>query len=152
MAEANSKAPFLRLSRSPFSFASLILTFLVIAAIATSFYLYDQYQKTNKELERLRANPREVAQEESKTLITKVGRLVALPEGEDPTVATITDIEKLKNQPFFARAKNGDKVLIYTQAKKAYLYDPVANKVVEVAPVNIGSPAPSPTEASPEGE
>ena len=33
--------------------------------------------------------------------------------------------------------KNGDKVLIYSQAGKAYLYDPVINKLLEVAPINL---------------
>lgn len=33
--------------------------------------------------------------------------------------------------------KNGDKVLIYVKAKKAILYDPAKNIIVDVAPVNI---------------
>ena len=41
---------------------------------------------------------------------------------------------------FFSKAKVGDKVIIYTNARKAILYDPVAGKIVEVAPVNIGTP------------
>lgn len=79
------------------------------------------------------------AQEEIKRLVAEVGKLIQLPTGEEPTVATVTDIDKLKDQPFFQKAKNGDKVLIYTQARKAILYDPTAKKIVDVAPVNIGT-------------
>jgi hypothetical protein len=50
----------------------------------------------------------------------------------------ISDPEKLKGQAFFAKAKIGDNVLIYTASKKAYLYDPVANKILEVAPIDFG--------------
>ena len=65
-------------------------------------------------------------------------------------MATVSDLEKLKDQPFFAKAKIGDKVLIYTDAKKAILYDPVNDKIVEVAPINIGNsnPAEAPETAS----
>ncbi len=76
-----------------------------------------------------------------------MGRLITLPEGEEPTVATITDIEKLKDQTFFQKAKNGDKVIIYTNAKKAILYDPIARKIIDVAPVNIGTPSASAAQA-----
>ncbi|MBP9669332.1 MAG: hypothetical protein KBE09_03515 [Candidatus Pacebacteria bacterium] len=68
-------------------------------------------------------------------LVAEVGRLIVLPENEVPTVATVTEPEKLKDQLFFANAKMGDKVLLYTEAKKAYLYDPVAKKLIEVAPI-----------------
>ncbi len=74
---------------------------------------------------------------EAKDVIAQVGKILVLPEGEDPTVATVTNLEKLKDQPFFAKAKLGDRVLIYTGAKKAILYDPIANKIVEVAPLGI---------------
>lgn len=77
--------------------------------------------------------------DEVKKLVLEVGKLIDLPTGEDPTVATVTDISKLKDQPFFQKAKNGDKVLIYTQAKKAILYDPKIKKVIDVAPLNIGT-------------
>ncbi len=98
---------------------------------------YFFYQKAKPQVG---INP-ENAQAEVKKLVGEVGKLIDLPQGEDPTIATITDISKLSSQPFFARAKNGDKVLIYSQAKKAILYDPKAKKVIDVAPINIGSPS-----------
>jgi hypothetical protein len=68
------------------------------------------------------------------TLIKTVGQLMFLPS-EEPTIATVTDKEKLAKQPFFAQAENGDKVIIYTQAKKAILYRPTQKKIVDVAPL-----------------
>jgi len=109
----------------------IILLFLIVAGAAVYFYL---------QLTELQKNPQKVAEKETKALIERVAKLIVLPEGETPTIATVTDPELLKSQAFFANAKKGDKVLIYTNAKKAILYDPVANKIVEVAPVNIGTP------------
>lgn len=116
----------------------LFLIVLVIIALTGAGYSYRLYLKTQSELIELRENPRVSAFEEAQELIEKVGQLVDLPKDETPTVATITDVEKLKDQSFFAKAENGDRVLIYNQIKRAILYRPSANKVIEVAPVNIG--------------
>lgn len=101
----------------------IIVLGLVFLAI-TGFVYYTQF--ANKQ-----------APDEVSLVVSQVGKLVHLPEGETPTLATVSDTSKLENQPFFALAQNGDKVLIYTSAKKAYLYRPSTNKVVEVGPVNI---------------
>lgn len=100
------------------------------------YYFFTQKTKS--------ANPQDQqkqVQEADRKLIAEIGKLIDLPKAENPTVATISDITKLSNQPFFQKAKNGDKVLIYPVAKKAILYDPVLKKVLEVASVNIGSPS-----------
>lgn len=83
-------------------------------------------------------NPTEAARQEVKALMERVGKLIELPN-EEPTVATISDKEKLKDQPFFVKSENGDKVLIYTQARKAILYRPSTNKIIEVSTVNLGN-------------
>lgn len=115
-----------------------IIVLLLIGAAATpSYYFYGKYQKSQALLQ----NPTEAAKEEVNAITAKVGKLIELPSGEEPTVATILDKEKLKDQPFFARAENGDKAIIYTQAKKAILYRPSINKVIDVGPLNIGQPA-----------
>lgn len=106
---------------------------LVLLVLGGGGYFYYQTQKNQA------ANPQASAQEEVKKVVLEVGKLIDLPAGEDPTIATVTDITKLKDQPFFQKAKNGDKVLIYTNARKAILYDPVAKKVLDVAPINIGT-------------
>ena len=108
---------------------AILIAFLAVISIA--LYLYWQ----NRELK----NPELVAEKETAKIVVLVGRLMVLPEGETPTVATVTDPEKLKDQVFFANAKKGDKVLIYTQAKKAVLYDPAQDKIIEIAPLNIDS-------------
>jgi hypothetical protein len=74
-------------------------------------------------------------QEEATKTIQAVGKLMVLPD-EVPTVATVTDLEKLKDQVFFKNAKIGDKVLIYLKAQKAILYDSESNKIIELAPLN----------------
>lgn len=84
-------------------------------------------------------NPTLAAQDEVKQIVEKVGKLIELPADEAPTVATVSDKEKLKEQVFFSKSKNGDKVLIFTQARKAILYRPDTNKIIEVAPINLGA-------------
>lgn len=82
-------------------------------------------------------------QEENKSLVDKVGQLIILPDDETPTIATVSDLDKLKGQPFFAKAELGDKVLIYAKAKKAILYRPAGNKIVELAPLSDNGDIPT---------
>jgi len=89
------------------------------------------------------------AKEAYDTLVKKVGSNINLPQNESPTVATVSDVNQLKGQAFFKNAQNGDKVMIYTQARKAILYRPSTNKIIEVGPISVlNSPAPHPTMAS----
>ena len=110
--------------------ALILLLILVLAGVATKFYL--KAQKLQSEVQASTIN-------EVQKIVTEVGKLIILPKDEEPTVATISDVEKLRDQVFFANAKNGDKVLIYVKAQKAILYDPVQKKIVEMAPLNNGT-------------
>ena len=120
---------------------TLVLLVLAIAGIGSAIFLGYKYQKAQKEIQTIRTDPtviQKAAQAEVKQLLDQVGKLIDLPQKESPTVATVTDSQKLKSQPFFAKAKNGDKIIIYTEAKKALIYRPSTNKIVDVAPVTIG--------------
>lgn len=111
-----------------------VLVALLVCSIVAALYFYQASVA-------LKVNPSVAAQKDVEALVARVGKLIELPEGETPTVVTVSDPEKLKDQPFFAKAKAGDKVLLYSTAQKAYLYDPVTNKIVEVAPINLGTGA-----------
>lgn len=109
----------------------LALTIVAVAGVGSSYYFYTEFQA-------IKANPQALTEKENQTLVAKLGQLIVLPD-EQPTVATVADPNKLKDQAFFAKAKVGDKVFIFTNAKKAILYDEENNKIVEVAPINIGN-------------
>jgi uncharacterized protein HemX len=133
-------------------FIGLVVLLVAVTLAAAGFAFY-YYQKFNT----LKADPQSLADQETQALINRVSQIIVLPTNEQPTIATVADPSQLQDQPFFAKAKQGDKVLIYTNARKAILYDPVLNKIVEVAPLSIGNsfaggtsptpPAPAPTPA-----
>jgi hypothetical protein len=120
----------------------IIIPLIMVVAIAAAGYFYWQ-------MHLLKQNPQVVAQEEVSDLVAKVSNLMVLPTGEIPTIATVSDPSALKDQAFFALAAKGDKVLIYAQAKKAILYSVALNKIIDVAPLNIGAqPAVTPPAAT----
>jgi hypothetical protein len=106
------------------TYRMLVLVLLVIALLWGAGYVY----KNN-------IRP----QAGNASTVEKISKLIILPADETPTIATVSDLEALKGQPFFADAKVGDIVLIYANAKKAILYDPVLNKIVNATSVGIGS-------------
>lgn len=103
-----------------------VIVGIAAAAGAGGFYMY-----------RSATPSATTAKEDAKTLVSEVAKLMLLPTDEEPTIAMVSDVTKLKDQPFFAAAANGDHVLIYTKAKKAILYRPSVQKIIEVAPVNL---------------
>lgn len=113
-------------------FMKYFMPVITVVAIALAGLMYMQLMKVKQ-------NPQAQAQKEVRELVAKVSKLVVLPEGETPTVATVSDPEALKDQAFFTNAQKGDKVLIYTNAKKAVLYSVTTNKILDVAPLNIGN-------------
>lgn len=117
-------------------FIIFLFVFLFLFSSIPSVYFYLQFKKAESRL----GNPVLGAKDQVKGVITSVGKLIRLPTDENPTVATISNIDNLKKQqPFFANSKNGDKVLIYTKNKKIIIYDPVGNTIVDVGPLTITS-------------
>lgn len=113
----------------------VVLTLSVALVVATGLAFYFWYQNGDGVVDQLSNQ----SQDEVQKLVAEISQFLILPTDEEPTVATVSDVEALKGQPFFAKAQKGDKVLIYTKAKKAILYNPATHKIVEVAPINLGN-------------
>lgn len=130
----------------------VVIVCLIIIAGGLGFYVYKFHPQVLGMISPLNTNVGNTGQltpDETQKVLATVGKLIDLPSGETPTIATITDITKLAGQDFFKKAHNGDQVIIYTQAKKAYLYSPNMNKIIDVEPISFASSA-SATPATPE--
>ncbi|MBM3206512.1 MAG: hypothetical protein FJZ43_02735 [Candidatus Staskawiczbacteria bacterium] len=110
-----------------------LFVFFILAIIILCVGLFLIFKSYN-----FSKNTQSSSQDKAQNIVEKVSKLVILPENETPTIATVTDPGKLKDQPFFSGAKEGFKVLIYANSKKAVLYDPFLNKVVQIGPIIIG--------------
>ncbi len=123
-------------------FASLFLVgglvILIIVLLGASIYFYLQYQNSLK-------TSTNASQSEVNSLVEKVGKHYDLPQNDNVTLATVSDISKLSGQVFFSKAQNGDKVLIYPKTSLAILYRPSIDKIINVGPVNTQSEAAAPS-------
>ncbi|TSC55742.1 MAG: hypothetical protein G01um101418_789 [Parcubacteria group bacterium Gr01-1014_18] len=111
---------------------SIGIGIIAIAALAGCFYYYQEAQALKKD-------PALAARQEAQKTLARVGQILYLPK-EEPQIASINDPEKLKDNPFFAESQKGDKLLMYKEAKRAILYDPIAHKIRDIAPWNPDVP------------
>lgn len=128
------------------SYIANVLLLVVLVAAGSWFFLKykkersdlgKKYADAAKQLDAFKQDPNAAAQAEANKTIEAVGKLYSLPKDETPSVATVKDKTKLKDQPFFASAENGDVTLIYSTAKLAILYRPSSNKIINVSSVTI---------------
>lgn len=120
----------------------IVSLILVIFLINTS----NNNQNLKRQVEQLSANRQEAQENEAQRLKAEVGKIIELPKDELPTVATVVDADKVRNQSFFADSENGDKVLLFAQTGKAILYRPNIKKIIEVAPINLNNQQKNDTE------
>lgn len=124
----------------------LLIAVLVGGSLATAYVFYRRYQKALS----LLANPEKLVADNKNAMLEKIRTIIELPD-EEPSTATVTDVEKMRDQPFFAKARIGDVVLIFYKEAKTILYRPSENRIVNWAFVDTGqvagarSAAPSPT-------
>lgn len=109
------------------------ITFFAIPlfALIGSMLFYSLYYTKTDSYAQKKAN------EETKTLVSDVAKLIMLPPGE-PAIFDVQDPEVLKKQQaFFEGAEKGDKLLVYAESGKAIVYSPKKNIIVNVGPVTF---------------
>lgn len=121
----------LRLLREKW-WAVLLICFLLVGIGVLTY----NYIATRNELNRLSRSNQAVSAQQ---LTEEISKHLLLPD-ERPTLATVSDTEKLKGQEFFKNAENGDKVLIFPKAGRALIYRPSTDQVIEYAKVNLSIP------------
>lgn len=124
-----------------------VVTVALVSVIIGGIFLFSKIGSKTP------VDPQAQALEEVKKYTGEIGKLMDLPVNETPTVATVVDSTKLAASPFFQKAKNGDKVLLYPNNLKAILYNPELKKIIEVGwPFNTTpatqSATPSATESA----
>ncbi len=112
--------------------AVLILVYMAVSTYAAVYYyrMYTTYEaKVPKEQKQ--------ADKDIDMTLALVKKLMSVPD-ERPTMAVVKDAETLKEQQqFFAQAQNGDKLLIFRNAKKVILYRASINKIIESGPLLV---------------
>lgn len=134
------KTPRRRRGRGTFNF---LLFVGIIAAIALFGWAEMQrrdaigrLQETEQELEKIRQSTERRGSEVARQVLESVSQLIDIPTDPEPTVATIVDVDALREaSPFYNKAENGDHLII-TEAR-AILYDPDRKIILDVVPVRI---------------
>lgn len=119
----------------PKTIGVLVLGILIAAAAAWLLFFKNPMQGNAPKS--AQSNTGVSVEAEAKMLSGEIGKFMELPTGEASVVMTVSDVSKLTDQPFFQRAKNGDKVLYYPASQRAFLYDPVAKKILDIGFLNF---------------
>ncbi len=130
-------------AKSGSSIAKTLAIIVVIALIALVFTIDAKRRDAENQLKQMsmkmdqltNKNPQEDAAA-AKAIVDDVKKIFLIPDGIEPTVATIVKIEELRKvNAFYNKAKNGDNLLVTND--RAILYDPKAKKILDVVPVQI---------------
>lgn len=118
-------------------FSKLILGLLFLALIAGVAVTGYMYYQTRQQLEALSTpqGQQRLSEQEIAAVLSQLGKLTLLPD-ESPVVATIIDADFLATQSaFYQQSQNGDKLVIFPQAKKAFVFSPERNIIVNSGPL-----------------
>lgn len=120
------------------------MTVITIVSVVTAIVLNNKLKALQSSESQAKSSAVEVQK-----IVAEVGKHLVLPAGEVPTMAAVSDLSKLKGQPFFERAELGDIVLIYATTRRAVLWRPTAQKIIEVSAINLPAPVVQTSAAAP---
>jgi hypothetical protein len=102
---------------------TLIVLIVVFVTVFVGIYWQQQRQDSS-------------AKRQMKDVVAEVSKHIILPTDEEPTLVTVEDKTKVTDV-FLKQAENGDKILLYPNAKKVYLYRPGISRLVDVGPLIV---------------
>lgn len=133
-----------------------LLNLLLLVAIIVTIGLFvwaeqqrrsvrTELQQTTQQLEELRKSSQQSGAEVAARVLEKLRKHMDIPSDPEPTVATIVDIERLResNSDFYGQAENGDHLII--TKNRAVLYDPDRDLILDVVPVQLNEASPAPS-------
>lgn len=124
-----------RFSKEQKVMAAIGALFLIL--IIMLFSVMNDRNELKSKVDKLSTGSSASSANDIKELTAEISKVYELPTGETPTLATVSDASKVKNQAFFKNAQNGDKVLLYSKAGQAVLYRPSIKKIIAIAPVDL---------------
>ncbi len=108
-----------------------VLFIVGLITLVLCIYFFVQYQRTQALLN----SPSELIKQQGDEILQIISPVIHISHNETPTIATVADKSKLMSQPFFERAENGDKVLIFRSSNTVVLYRPTLKKVIAVSTI-----------------
>jgi len=118
----------LKKKKNPFGFLAPLFAVLVILGVAGgSFYLYWSSQQKLTDLSK--ATPQAYEEYQTQSLVARVSKHMDLPS-ETPLINTITNAASMRQEPFYSKAEDGDKVLVFS--KRPYSMIPCRTKLLKL--------------------
>ncbi|MEN9405493.1 MAG: hypothetical protein RLY47_452 [Candidatus Parcubacteria bacterium] len=119
---------------TPKRFILLIVIVVVLIAGGGAYYFWSH--ETFDRSAMTTTTGEEPTDDDVASILQAVSKHIILPEGEEPVVAKIINVDELlKTQQFYRGAINGDILLIYQATSKAILYSPSRDMLVNVGPI-----------------
>lgn len=124
---------------------NFILLLGIIGAIALFVWAEQQrrqaigrLEQTEQELEEIRQSTQQSGEDVAQRVLEQIRKHIDIPTDPQPTVATIIDVDRLREtNEFYNQAKNGDHLII--TERRAILYDADRDLVLDVVPVRISN-------------
>lgn len=130
-------------------FTNFVIFILFVAVLVLGYGYYQK--KTELKLIKDPKAQSELAKKEALEITQKLKEFVILPSTDEiPEILTINDAAlAVKEQSNLEGVVDGDKILLYSKAGKAYIYSPSRNILVNILPVSMQRQQPS-TESQPQ--
>lgn len=129
-------------SSTPKTRTKILSTVTIIALLALVVMVDLKRRAAEQELQRLSVRLEQLTgneqanREAAARIVEKVKSHIRIPEGVEPTVARIVDVNALRQRnAFYNNAENGDYLVVTPE--RAILFDPEGDRIIDVVPVQI---------------